>query len=309
LLNKTGRDAIAVFDVGTNTVLYLLMARGEDGDLAVVDEGFAPTRLGEGLEYGEPSRPAVERTARALGSFVQRAGRRGFSELKVVGTEVLRHVRWSEEFAESLRNGFGLEVEVLSPQEEGELTLLAARRSLDLGEGPVAVVDVGGGSAQLTCEAGGCSPQVGSFAVGCVLMTEKFFLDERTPEAWEAARDYVRETLTDVKAAAGEVVVTGGTATTVATLKLALPSYDAARVHGYALSTSSVGAVARGVFFMPLAKRRKLVGMPAGRADVFPAGALALTGFLEKLEVDSAVVSAQGVRYGVAYRYFDGKEA
>ena len=103
----------------------------------------------------------------------------------------------------------------------------------------------------------------------------------------------------------GDVVVTGGTATTVATLKLALPSYDAARVHGYALSTLSAAAVARGVFFMTLSRRRRLVGMPAGRADVFPAGALALTGFLEKLGADSAVVCAQGVRYGVAYRYFE----
>lgn len=306
--DKARRDAIAVFDVGTNTVLYLLMARGDDGELDVVDEGFAPTRLGEGLDSGEPSVPAVERTARALASFVQRAERRGFSELRVVGTEVLRHARWSEEFAESLWERLGLRVDVLTPREEGELTLLAARRSLALGEGPATVVDVGGGSAQLTYEADGGPPEVASYAVGCVLVTEKFFAEARTPEAWEAARDYVRGALADVTASTGDVVVTGGTATTAATLKLALPSYDAARVHGYALSTLSAAAVARGVFFMSLSKRRRLVGMPAGRADVFPAGALALTGFLEKLDAASAVVCAQGVRYGVAYRYFENEK-
>jgi exopolyphosphatase/guanosine-5'-triphosphate,3'-diphosphate pyrophosphatase len=307
LSDKTRRDAIAVFDVGTNTVLYLLMERGDDGDLVVVDEGFAPTRLGEGLEYGEPSGPAIERTARALALFVQRAERRGFSELRVVGTEVLRRARWSEEFAESLRKRLGLRIDVLTPREEGELTLLAARRSLALSDGPAAVVDVGGGSAQLTYEADGGPPEVASYGVGCVLVTERFFGEARTQAAWEAARNFVRGTLVDIPRAAGDVVVTGGTATTAATLKLALPSYDAARVHGYALSTSAVAAVARGVFFLPLAKRRRLVGMPAGRADVFPAGALALTGFLEKLDVESAVVSAQGVRYGVAYRYFENE--
>ena len=306
--NKNRRDAIAVFDVGTNTVLYLLMARGDDGELDVVDEGFAPTRLGEGLDSGEPSVPAVERTARALASFVQRAERRGFSELRVVGTEVLRHARWKEEFAESLQERLGLRVDVLTPREEGELTLLAARRSLALGEGLATVVDVGGGSAQLAREADGGPPAVASYAVGCVLVTEKFFAEARTPEAWETARDYVRGALADVTASTGDVVVTGGTATTAATLKLALPSYDAARVHGYALSTLSAAAVARGVFFMSLLKRRRLVGMPAGRADVFPAGALALTGFLEKLDAASAVVCAQGVRYGVAYRYFENEK-
>ena len=55
MLNKDRRDAIAVFDVGTNTVLYLLMTRGADGEFIVEDEGFAPTRLGLGLASGEPS--------------------------------------------------------------------------------------------------------------------------------------------------------------------------------------------------------------------------------------------------------------
>jgi exopolyphosphatase/guanosine-5'-triphosphate,3'-diphosphate pyrophosphatase len=305
LSNKNRRDAIAVFDVGTNTVLYLLMARDADGELVVEDEGFAPTRLGKGLALGEPSATAVERTVRALASFVQRAERAGLSELRVVGTEVLRRGRWSDEFAEALWKRLGLRVDVLTPKEEGQLTLLAARRSLALGEGPLAVVDVGGGSAQLACEGDGGPPAVASYGVGCVLVTERFFGEARTQTAWEAARNFVRGTLVDIPAASGDVVITGGTATTTATLKLALPSYDAARVHGYVLSAATVAAVGKGVFFMPLSKRRRLIGMPAGRADVYPAGALALAEFLDKLGADSAVVSAQGVRYGVAYRYFD----
>jgi len=308
LLNKDRRDAIAVFDVGTNTVLYLLMSRGADGELAVEDEGFAPTRLGQGLASGEPSAAAVERTVGALASFVQRAEGQGPNELRVVGTEVLRRERWRNAFARALQAHLGLPIDVLTPREEGELTLLAARRSLMLNDGPVTVVDVGGGSAQLAREAGGGPPAVASYAVGCVLVTERFFGGARTPEAWEAARNYVRGTLVDVKASAGDVVLTGGTATTAATLKLALPAYDGARVHGYALSAATLAAIGKGVFFMPLSKRRRLAGMPAGRADVFPAGVLAAAEFLDKLGADNAVVSAQGVRYGVAYRYFEDEE-
>ncbi len=308
MLNKNRRDAIAVFDVGTNTVLYLLMARDADGELVVEDEGFAPTRLGKGLALGEPSGTAVERTVRALASFVQRAEAAGLSELRVVGTEVLRRGRWSDEFAEALWKRLGLRVDVLTPKEEGELTLLAARRSLALGEGPLTVVDVGGGSAQLAREGDGGPPVVASYAVGCVLVTERFFGEARTQAAWEAARNFVRGTLVDIPAAAGDVVITGGTATTTATLKLALPAYDAARVHGYVLSKATVAAVAKGVFLMALSKRRRLVGMPAGRADVYPAGALALAEFLDKLGAHNAVVSAQGVRFGVAYRYFEEED-
>ncbi len=306
--NKERKDAIAVFDVGTNTVLYLLMARSAGGELVVEDEGFAPTRLGQGLAGGKPSASAIERTVRALASFVQRAEERGLSELRVVGTEVLRRGRWGDEFAKVLWKRLALRVDVLSPREEGELALLAARRSLALDSGPATVVDVGGGSAQLVREAESGPPQVASYAVGCVLITERFFGGLRTAAAWEAARNFVRGTLIGISAAAGDVVITGGTATTSATLKLALPSYDPARVHGYVLSRASITKIAKGVFFMPLSKRRRLVGMPAGRADVFPAGALALAEFLDKLGAENAVVSAQGVRYGLAYRYFENDD-
>lgn len=305
MLDKGRQDAIAVFDVGTNTVLYLLMARNADGELVVEDEGFAPTRLGQGLAAGKPSEVAVERTVRALASLVHRAERQGMTELRIVGTEVLRRERWRDSFSNILWNRLRLCVDVLSPQEEGELTLLAARRSLSLGPGPAVVVDVGGGSAQLARAREGGPARVASFAVGCVLVTERFFGGPRTAAAWEAARNYVRGTLVNVDAAEGGVVLTGGTATTAAALRLTLPAYDAARVHGYVLSAGTVAAIAKAVFYMPLLKRRRLIGMPAGRADVFPAGALALAEILDKLGAAGAAVSAQGVRYGVAYRYFE----
>jgi exopolyphosphatase/guanosine-5'-triphosphate,3'-diphosphate pyrophosphatase len=308
LSSKAGRDAVAVFDVGTNTVLYLLMARRDDGELVVLDEGFAPTRLGEGLARGEHSAEAVARTVEALASFVERVRRRGPAELKVVGTEVLRHGGWRKDFAAAVAIRLGLPVEVLSPEEEGALALLAARRSLLLEAAPLAVVDVGGGSAQLARERDGGPPAIASYAVGSVLLTEKFLGGAPSAEAWEITRGYVQGELAAITPAAGDVAITGGTATTVATLKLALAEYDAARVHGYVVATGPIAALAERIYFMPVRERKRLVGMPAGRADVFPGGALVIAEVLAKLGAKSAVVSAQGVRFGVAYRYFDDEK-
>ncbi len=284
------------------------MARCADGELVVLDEGFAPTRLGEGLARGERSAAAIARTVEALASFVERIRRRGPAELKVVGTEVLRRGGWWKDFAAAVGIRLGLPVEVLSPEEEGTMALLAARRSLLLEAGPLAVVDVGGGSAQLTRERDGGPPAVASYAVGSVLLTEKFLGGVPSAEAWEITRSYVQGELAPVGPAAGDVVVTGGTATTVATLKLALAEYDAARVHGCVVAASSTAALAERVYFMRVRERKRLVGMPAGRADVFPGGALVMAEILTKLGAKNAVVSAQGVRFGVAYRYFDDEK-
>jgi exopolyphosphatase/guanosine-5'-triphosphate,3'-diphosphate pyrophosphatase len=299
------RDALAVFDVGTNTVLYLLMARQPGGELAALDEGVAPTRLGEGLAAGGKREAAIARTLEALASFVERARRAGATAYKVVGTEALRRGEWRREFAAAVAERFGLAVEVLSPQEEGELALLAARRSLPLGGGPLTVADVGGGSAQLARERGDGATTVESFAVGCVLVTEKFLTAEPSALAWEEARRYVRAALADVLPAEGEVVVTGGTATTLVTLSLDMAAYDPARVHGHVLATEEIAARAESTYYLPLERRRGLVGMEAARADVFPAGALAIAELLGRLGAERATVSAQGVRFGVAYRYFD----
>jgi exopolyphosphatase/guanosine-5'-triphosphate,3'-diphosphate pyrophosphatase len=99
--------------------------------------------------------------------------------------------------------------------------------------------------------------------------------------------------------------VTGGTATTLVALALGMAAYDAARVHGYVLAAEEVAARAESVYCMPLERRRGLVGMPGARADIFPAGALAIAELLSRLGAGRAAVSAQGVRFGVAYRYFD----
>ena len=137
------------------------------------------------------------------------------------------------------------------------------------------------------------------------MVTERFLTGEPTENAWEEARRYVREAVADVAPAGGEVVVTGGTATTLVTLALGMTAYDAGRVHGQVLAAEEVASRARDVYFLPLDERRGLVGMPAARADVFPAGALAVAGLLRALGAERATVSAQGVRFGVAYRYFD----
>jgi exopolyphosphatase/guanosine-5'-triphosphate,3'-diphosphate pyrophosphatase len=298
------RESLAVFDVGTNTVLYLIMARGAGGELAVEEEGVAPTRLGEGVAAGKDPSAAIARTVEALASFVERARRRGATAYRVVGTEVLRRGRWRKDFLAAVATRLGLAVEILSPQEEGELALLAARRSLAFGPAPLTAVDVGGGSAQLARESP-AGPEVESYAVGCVVVTEKYLTGEPSAAAWEEARGYLLKEIAAVRAAAGEVVITGGTATTLAALALRMAEYDAARVHGYVLAAAEVAARAEEVYYLPLPGRRALVGMPAARADVFPAGALALAELLHRLRAERATVSAQGVRFGVAYRYFD----
>lgn len=297
-------------DVGTNTVLFLALESGGSGMPRVCADEVAPTRLGAGLAAGEPSPAATARTLDAIGGFLKAARSLGITDVRVVGTEVLRRGAWRRDFLSAVRARFGLEVEVLAPEEEGRLVLLAARRSLPLGFKPVVAVDVGGGSAQIVRERGrGKAPSVASFPVGCVLLTEEFSLRPDNREDWERTYEYLTKELAAVEPAGGGAVMVaaGGTAATLAALEMKQAVCNPGRIHGQALTRDICMAWAERTHAMEMAARAELPGMPAGRADVFPAGALALAVIMDKLGCGRAVVSVQGVRFGVAYRYFDGE--
>jgi len=310
LSSNDATSSLAVIDVGTNTVLYLFAARGAGGSLVVKEEAVAPTRLGQGIGEGKSSPAALARTAEAVAAFVERARAQGAGAVKVVGTEALRRGGERADFVADAARRLSVSLDVLSAEKEGELVLLAARRSLAPAAGTLTVVDVGGGSGQIVREReGGEAPAVASYAVGCVLITEKYLTGEPTAEAWERARQYLREELQEVEPAPGEVVITGGTATTALKLELEREAAEAASLPGRALEAEALAALAERVYRLPPASRRALAGMPEGRADVFPAGALALAEILRNLDAPRATVSAQGLRFGVAYRYFEGGPA
>lgn len=299
---------MAVIDVGTNTVLFLLMARRGDAPPAVVARDGKTTRLGEGMARGAPSPAAVERTLKAVEGYLRRAERGGADDIIIVGTAALRRPGAPVGFAAAVKARFGLDVEVLTPAEEGALSWLAARRSLPAASDALVVADVGGGSAQVARAAGpGATVVATSYAIGCVWVTEQFTLEPFRAAAWEAARSYIRGALADLAPAqAGDTVVaTGGTATTLAAVAQRLVVFDYRRVHGYEMTTAAVARWAETLAAKTPRARRAVPGLPADRADIIAAGALALAEILRKLGAEAVTVSAEGLRYGVACRYFD----
>ncbi|MGD8718595.1 MAG: hypothetical protein PVH29_07210 [Candidatus Zixiibacteriota bacterium] len=282
------------------------MALETGGRPAVVEEDMASTRLGAGLGRNEISAQAVERTAAAVTAYVARARQRGADEVKIVGTAALRRDDLRRAFERALGPLPAAAFEVLSPEKEGALVLLAGRRSLPLSTGLLTAVDVGGGSAQIAREtgpAGGAA--VRSYPIGCVAVTERFLGETAgDADAWDRAALFIRGQLADVRPAAGDVIVTGGTATAAVAVELGMGEYDADEIRGRTVSAVGIASLGRRVYDMPVAERRRLAGMPPARADIFPAGALAVAAVLEALGVAEAVVSVQGVRFGVAYECF-----
>lgn len=293
---------LAVIDIGSNTVLYLL-ASDEDG-LTVFDEGIAPTRLGKGMgEDGRFHRESADATMAAVMGFVESARAEDANEAIIVATEAVRRAPWGKDFVREVEATVGLSVCVLHPQEEGGLTLLAAQRSLRLSDDPITVVDVGGGSVQVTSEKPGAAPRVDSYPLGCVLLTERFTAAGGLDRGLLA--DCLKTELSELEPAPGSVVITGGTATTAAAIIGGISEYSPDELHGRILSVQALRALANKMSGLSVTEKKNLAGMPPARADIFEAGLLTLLAILEKLENNEAVLSCRGVRFGRAYRYFE----
>ena len=104
--------------------------------------------------------------------------------------------------------------------------------------------------------------------------------------------------------AGARLVAVAGTVTTLAAVALALPEYDAARVHGSALSLDGLRALLGRLAALTTGERARLPGMEPKRADVIVAGAVLVVAALELGGFDALTVSDRGVRWGLLHDRF-----
>jgi exopolyphosphatase / guanosine-5'-triphosphate,3'-diphosphate pyrophosphatase len=154
----------------------VLVADLEDGGLREVLQRRAFTRLGKGLKGGEIPREKIDEVARVVAEQRLLIEQLGADAMRVVATAAIRAAANQDEFAAAMRDGGGVDVEILDGKEEARLAFLGATRTLGRSlEGSVGVVDVGGGSTELalgTVAEGATWSE--SFRVGSGLLTDAY---------------------------------------------------------------------------------------------------------------------------------------
>jgi exopolyphosphatase/guanosine-5'-triphosphate,3'-diphosphate pyrophosphatase len=266
--------------------------------IARIDSAREFVRLADGGDLLDPRVLAV------VGQLVARA-RQHACPLTVVATSAVREAPHAEAFCHAVRRAHGVFVEILSGDEEAQLSYAGARSSLPEPADRMAVLDVGGGSTEIAVgEQGRClvrkSLPLGILRLRRELVPADGYVSERTATAVAAAVRLVAErTLTTVREAApGQIVLASGTARAVRTLAHELaerPQGDPHLTRGDLRRLSAVLAKFRPTDLSAL-------GVEDGRADTIAVGAVALNVLLELLGVDSAWVSERGLREGVALR-------
>jgi exopolyphosphatase/guanosine-5'-triphosphate,3'-diphosphate pyrophosphatase len=239
----------AAIDIGSNTT-RVLVAEPREGQLNKVMEQRAYTRIGKSTtKDGSITQPIIHEVGEVVATQVRLAEELGAKAIKAVATAALREARNRDEVVQAIGDVSGVEVEVLSEEEEGRLAFIGATKTLGHPvEGRVAVVDVGGGSSEIVLgTVAGGADRVHSFQIGSGMLAEEL-LKSDPPSAAELreVREYINEFFDGVEVEQpDQAVAVGGSATSLRRLVGAVLEYETLERGVRVLASGPIDEVAR----------------------------------------------------------------
>jgi exopolyphosphatase/guanosine-5'-triphosphate,3'-diphosphate pyrophosphatase len=307
------RHTYGALDLGTNNC-RLLVARPSDGGFVVVDAFSRVVRLGEGLAAsGRISDAAVERALGALHVCAEKLRRRRVSIARSVATEACRRAVNGRDFVERVYEETGIALDIIPPEEEARLAMLGCHRLLEPGDGPALIFDIGGGSTELVLvDTDGETPRIKSWwsaPWGVVSLTESEPRNVSDPDERLAGYVRMRERVRHAFRRFAEqlpsdkrdlrLMGTSGTVTTLASVHLALPSYDRRAIDGLMVPADSMRSISTMLSRMSLEERAELPCIGYERADLVVAGCAILEAIMDIWPAHTLGIADRGIREGI----------
>ncbi len=289
---------VGAIDIGTNSFLCLI-AEVESGKVVkTISDSVQIVRLGEGVHKNrEFIQAALQRARLCLKDFRQILDQYKVETVQAVATSAARDVKNSQELF-NIGNEFNIPIKVIAGPKEAELTYKGVITNPKFGN-DIAVIDVGGGSTEITTQNGKISGQ--SFDLGGVRLTEMFVTKHPiSTQELEALRKYAKEKLAALPKVKNKILVgVAGTPTTIAALEQKI-DYTQNSIEGYVLSLKKLEEWTLKLAKMTVEERSALKGLEPKRADIIVAGAAILLETALALGGSELLVSTRGVRYGLA---------
>jgi exopolyphosphatase/guanosine-5'-triphosphate,3'-diphosphate pyrophosphatase len=308
----------AALDLGTNNC-RLLIATPAPGGFRVVEAFSRIVRLGEGLsQTGRLSEPAMERALAALRISAEKVRRRRVVRLRAIATQACRMAENGPAFIERVAEETGLQLQIISPQEEARLSVAGCLNLLDRSADAALVVDVGGGSTELSWVELKGAPPTGappvrawlSIPIGVVTLAERFPEGDHGTEAW--FREMVDAVKTEIgafrradpmrgvfDADRAHLIGTSGAITSLAGMHLNLARYERSRVDGIWMSRDDCDAAAGRLLALKPRERAEQPCIGPDRADLVLAGAAILQAVQEIWPCSRVRVADRGLREGI----------
>lgn len=292
----------AAVDIGSNSV-RLKIARLQSGRLRSLHEDREVTRLGDGVfRSGFLTPDSMAETVKVLRRFHRATQQIVTDCVRVVATSALRDARNSQAFLEWVRSATGWRVEIISGVEEARLIHLGLVTSPRVDSSPTLMIDLGGGSCELTVSQGGHIRDTVSLPLGAVRLSNEF-LSHDPPRKGELkqlrgfiAREVSRIADRIAAARVKNVIATSGTAAALAAVAAHLRRGGGRQRP--VVTRAEMTRIAKRLARLPVAERRKIEGIGPRRAEIVVAGATVYHELVDRLHLKGFRYSPLGLRDG-----------
>jgi exopolyphosphatase/guanosine-5'-triphosphate,3'-diphosphate pyrophosphatase len=301
---------IAAIDIGTNSIHMIVVQVRPDLSFEVIDREKDMVRLGAGGLGGRSLTPtAVAAALQTLSKFRRIAESHKVDEIVACATSATREADNGGDFIAEVDRQTGIRIKVISGTEEARLIHLAAGYGVDIGASTAVVVDIGGGSVEITQGAGNALRVAKSFKLGVIRLTERFVRTD--PLSGRDERKLVKHIdgeltkyLRDIRDAGFDRVIgTSGTILSLGTVATAERRRASDEIRNLRVPAKQIHRLRKEIVSRSISDRMKLPGLDPRRADLIVSGAVLLDTVLRKLGAEEITLCDLALREGLVLDY------
>lgn len=306
---------VGLIDIGSNTIRLVIYGIDAFYDLHEIINLKTPARLSQYLYYDKKglyqmSKEGIQVLTETLASFYHAAKARKIDDMIVVATAAIRQSANKETIIQTVRQETGLNIRLLSEEEEASLGQYAVSHSMSLQH--MITIDIGGGSCEVTLAEDKKILHCHSFPFGVISLKEKFFNNKAHNDlvAIERARRYLKKefkSLDWLRKAKYPIAAVGGSARNIAQVHQRLQRYPIAGLHGYRLSQFNLESTLDLFQSTPCDEMQDIDGLSTDRKDIIIPANLAFIELFKVVAAPTLYISNYGLRDGIITYYLNQK--
>lgn len=302
LFRKEPMPAVAAIDIGSNAMRLAIADVAADGKFVVIHNLREAVRLGQdAFSQGLLSEDTADRTVSALMSFRRIIDNSNVTKIRAVGTSALRESANRDVLLDRILQETGISVEVIGGAEEARLIFLGVRERINLWDRMAMLIDIGGGSVEVTLASGENVINTESYAMGAVRLLQLLGEQKHGEKKFnQLVRGYVDATQRRIREEIGNrridvCIGTGGSIETLGNLRQELCDKNS----NGKITLDELAELVKTLQAMSFEERVEKLRLRPDRADVIVPAAMVLHRILKQANVDQVIVPYVGLKDGL----------
>lgn len=315
---KATEHVVAFVDIGTNAIRLLVVRVNANLSYTVISQEKEVVRLGEQeFKDGILREEAMQRAILVCGKFVNLSKTYGASKIISVGTSAIREAKNQQAFLSRLKAETGLEVKVISGEEEARLIWLGVSSGVNIGDRKAVFLDLGGGTVEIAIGNQNECFSVETLRLGAIRLTTQFIGDgwtaPVTADTYKHIKSYASQKIRTVKERVLKYGIrqawgSSGTMINLAEISNKLFKKGGNGDGGQVIIRKNLKKLAPVLCSLSLEERRKLPAINPERADIIIAGAAVVEAIMEALGLEEIRISHRSLHDGLLVEYLCGFE-